>query len=465
MAKPDRHLKKRGEMWTYQRAVPKVLHDADKRAPVVQIALQTRDKMEARSLRDSYEHADNRLWAALKAGLNAKDAREQHEADIELVRAMNMEPRPGASFKTANPDDMREAGARIIQIAKTVSKKPLWELSEQEIDNLVKSPGFDVMVPAALGLNKRPKTLLSDALELYLNELSHNERLGKNEEQSRIFNNVRRQGVNNFMKVVSDRPVMEITRTEAIDFLAYLRKRHLSGDLSANAANKQLAALSVVIAAYAEHIGELDHRNPFERLKRFKASKTTRQSYKPKWVKQKFLQGYGLAAMNAEARHILLMVVATGMRPIEITELAPHQIVLDAKIPFIEIRSIDDGPYKHQLKTKSSERMMPLLGLSLAVMEQHSQGFERYRGKSNSATTTINKYLSENGLQQDGCTLYGLRHMLENRLRDKGIGDDLRRGLFGHKVPHRPEYGDQYSLKQKRKALRKIELPFDPAII
>ncbi|MNW16339.1 hypothetical protein D3C71_2151630 [compost metagenome] len=50
---------------------------------------------------------------------------------------------------------------------------------------------------------------------------------------------------------------------------------------------------------------------------------------------------------------------------------------------------------------------------------------------------------------------------MEDRMKEAGIGDDLRRILLGHRID-REEYGIGGSLEWRQKELAKVALPFAP---
>lgn len=53
---------------------------------------------------------------------------------------------------------------------------------------------------------------------------------------------------------------------------------------------------------------------------------------------------------------------------------------------------------------------------------------------------------------------------MEDRMKEAGITDDLRRILLGHRID-REEYGIGGSLEWRRSELLKVALPFDPAVL
>ncbi|WP_246040514.1 hypothetical protein [Roseovarius arcticus] len=78
-------------------------------------------------------------------------------------------------------------------------------------------------------------------------------------------------------------------------------------------------------------------------------------------------------------------MINTGLRSSELAGLTPKEIRLDANMPHIAL-----APHGRQLKTKSSRRTIPLLGVSLEAMRTHPDGFARYRESSASLGATVN---------------------------------------------------------------------------
>ncbi|WP_318013582.1 DUF6538 domain-containing protein [Mesorhizobium sp. CO1-1-4] len=65
----------RGDHFHYYRRVPREIRDLDERSVFVRRALDTTDRIKARTARDLHEAADNALWAPLMLGENRTAAR------------------------------------------------------------------------------------------------------------------------------------------------------------------------------------------------------------------------------------------------------------------------------------------------------------------------------------------------------------------------------------------------------
>ena len=126
----------------------------------------------------------------------------------------------------------------------------------------------------------------------------------------------------------------------------------------------------------------------------------------------------------------MALISDTGMRLSEAAGLAREDIVLDADIPHVIIRP---RPWR-RLKTKGSERTLPLIGASLwaaerAVEASHTSTylFPRYcndKGcKANSASAALNKWLKYT--IGDGYVMHSFRHSMRDRLREVNCPSEM----------------------------------------
>jgi integrase len=143
--------------------------------------------------------------------------------------------------------------------------------------------------------------------------------------------------------------------------------------------------------------------------------------------------------------HIL---INTGARPCEVLNLLPTNIVLDAKIPYIRV--VPDG---RVLKTGSSERDIPLVGIALEAMRRFPKGFVRYFDNEDSFSAAVNKHMKKHGMKPSSRhSVYSFRHSFKDRLRALECPDELTDELIGHSSG-KPQYGDGHGLHLKLKYL------------
>ena len=190
---------------------------------------------------------------------------------------------------------------------------------------------------------------------------------------------------------------------------------------------------------------------PFEGVRIAGERHNPRIAYEVEFVRENFLAGQRLVGMNAEARAIVRMVAATGMRPSEVAALTAPRIILDAAIPHVQIR-----PESRQLKTRQSARDMPLVGVGLDVMREFREGFGRYRDNPDTLSATVNKALGVAGLRPTPAhTLYSLRHTFKDRLIALEAPERVQDALMGHAV-RGIEYGSGPSLAQRAEWLARV---------
>ena len=159
-----------------------------------------------------------------------------------------------------------------------------------------------------------------------------------------------------------------------------------------------------------------------------------------------------------EPRWLVALISDTGMRLSEAAGLAREDIVLDADIPHVIIRP---HPWR-RLKTKGSERTLPLVGCSLWAAEraveraveasQHSPYlFPRYcndKGcKANSASAALTKWLKQ--VIGGGYVIHSFRHSMRDRLRSVQCPSEMIDQIGGWSKKSVGEgYGQGYSVLQ-----------------
>lgn len=334
----------------------------------------------------------------------------------------------------------RMRGVRYLHAAQ-VAQLPRREVLERIEAITVNNGEADKTIAAALlGAVPEPAITVSRALDLYW-DLAKDKTLGKSEDQLRRWKNPRKKAIRNFLDVVGNKPLTEITGDDMLDFRDYWYERIHAEGLTANSANKDLTHLGDVLKT-VNRMKRLNLVLPLSDLAFKEGEAKQRPPFSRAWIEEQLLRSGALTGLNADARAILLAMVNTGARPSELAALTPEEIRLDANVPHIAL-----APHGRQLKTKSSRRIIPLLGVSLEAMRAFPEGFDRYRGSSASLSATVNKYLRVNDLlETHEHSLYGLRHSFEDRMLAAGIDERIRRDLMGHSL-QRERYGDGASLE------------------
>ncbi|WP_235860678.1 site-specific integrase [Roseibium suaedae] len=302
---------------------------------------------------------------------------------------------------------------------------------------------------AFLGGLEPPKLRISDLFEefeksqkVYLRDLA--------EDQKRKWRNPKLRALENLLKVIDDKPLLNLTREDAIEFRAWWQDRIVSEDMNADTANKDFGHINKMLKTLILE-RQLLMDTPFRELRFPKGAPPDRQAYDPAYVQDRLLPG--LSGLNAEARAVVCVIAETGAR---LSEVCNARFILDHDVPHLSILADE-----RKTKTWQSVREIPLVGVGLAAARAFPNGFPRYRHKADGLSGLVNHYLSDNGLRPSSQhTLYSLRHTFEDRLTAAEAPDKIAAALMGHKY-HRPRYGTGPTLEQKQKWLQAVAYQVD----
>ena len=165
---------------------------------------------------------------------------------------------------------------------------------------------------------------------------------------------------------------------------------------------------------------------------------------------------------NDQLRWLVALLSDTGMRLAEAVGLHSDDIQLDTDIPYLVIQP---HPWR-RLKTKSSKRTVPLVGLSLwaaqQVIEHHTEfAFPKYcdgnKCNSNSASAALNKWIKT--VIGREYVIHGLRHGLRDRLRGIECPSDIIDAIGGWTTEGVGQtYGKGYKLEVLFRWLERMTL-------
>jgi integrase len=434
-----RHLINRFGVWHYYRRIPARFADVDPRT-FVTISLETRDLARAEKLKGQVEREVEAYWVALKKGESA-DARQRYLGALERARLEGFEYRPAADVAGGELAELRSRIRRLEEMLeeKGSSAEPLGPAEKQAVDALL--GGADV-----------PQLTLSNALDQFY-EFTRDRVRQKSDDQMRRWKAPRLKAINNLVALVGDKRVAGITRADALALRRFWVNRVVEEGYTANSANKDIGHLAQIFDTLDEAL-QLGLGKPFAELRLTDDEKNRRPPWPIDSLRKLATEPDLLKGLNEEARAIILVMVETGMRPIEICGLEKSDIWLDGEIPYV---SINAKPNR-ALKTSYSARLIPLVGVSLETLKAFPEGFPRYRDKSSSLSAAVNSYLDENELlPSDAHSLYSIRHTFQDRLTAADMPDRLQADLMGHKFD-RPVYGDGPTLSHKLEWLQRLAI-------
>lgn len=425
-------------------------------------------RAQAIRIRDQWAESDDGFWVAMRSGTGNATTRERYEA------ALNISKHLGISFD--DPDNLGEAiendkvgeffrnDKAIKQITNPTGgiKNESQRLAAVEANLRIKT--------LAIGNVDKPVENVEEAKQRWLNDIIYDDWAGKSKEQKRNHRNPIDRATAFYSRIIGeDVKFLDTTREGALRLKADLDKRVREGKIGPSTANRDIGVLRRMWNDLAEN-DQITTLNPFDRIRwsmpkgnQSTSKKKTREPFSVDWIRTKFLNTSGLSKMNPQARAILLTLIETGARPSEIMNLRPENIYLDHNIPHFHVKAVEG----REIKSSSSDRLVPLVGVALEAMRQHPEGFPRYFDKENLFSNVAMKFLRENELLESANHyVYSLRHSYVDRLRQTDAPEDLRRSIVGHfDGSVHSGYGAGFPLERKLEVMQSIELPFNPDIL
>lgn len=438
----DRYLELRPDGgFRYQRYVPERFQPLVGRR-FVKLSLNTSDPALARQRRDAQEVADDEFWASLVVESEREAARRRYEAATARARAMGFSYRPAGEI---------------------AAQASLWEIVAR-VERLEATGGAaapDLDIKALLGVASTPKVSVTEAFRIYLDDIAAGQKVSKSPAQYRNWLKVKQRAVNNFVAAVGDKALEDITRADAQAFWRFWQDRVNAAEVTPNSAARDFGNMRVLFTDYMKWIDRVDAPNPFRNLSFSGDVTKSRPPFETAWIREKFLQPGPIDALNPQARAIFLALIETGCRPSEIANLRASTIHLDADVPHISI----EPERGLEIKTRSSIRKIPLVGVSLAALQAYPEGFPRYFDKPDVLSQTLMKWLKAHDLlPTPKHKVYSLRHSFKKRAQEGGLSDMLIDTIMGH-ASQKPVYGDGGSLEWRRDQLEKIALPFRTSVV
>ena len=256
---------------------------------------------------------------------------------------------------------------------------------------------------------------LLDALQLYLDQ--------KGKGRPKTFRLAAERVCRYVIKLSGNKPLTSYTRSDALLLRDWLVDRGLTGSSVTRNFSHVKAIINFALSEFA-----LDARNPFIGVYHDRTAGVSTR--KPIPVADIFKVQGKCRTIDDDMRWLLALISDTGMRLAEGAGLLKSDLRLDTDIPCVRIQ-------KHtwrNLKTASSERIIPLCGQALWAAERivgshpTSQfAFPRYNQQkttnANSASAALNKWLRQ--YVPIGCTLHSFRHSMRDRLRSVQCPSDI----------------------------------------
>lgn len=421
----NKYIQKNGRLYWYIRHVPLHLRDAVGKK-VVKISLKTDNELDALNKANRLTEEIDHLWdEAVKA--------ESLIDNKRFARLVSLAKLHGFAYRTAE-EITKESIETILQRIK------------------VAKAGGKLVANAVLGTDEEPHPKISQCLDLYW-KLTRDEQAGKTPDELRKWKNPRIKALNNLAACLQDREINQLCRADVVLFRSWWFDKIEEEELTANSANKDFTHCRIVLSTVADaYYPHLNVRALFNHI-RLKGDGGKRAPFTSEFIRDVLLNREKIK-MGDELYLFLCVMAETGARVKEIIGLLPDDIKLDSPIPHILIRK--NGI--RGLKTKNSQRAIPLTGYALEALQKIPEGFTHYRERGDNLSNTINKYMRENNIYPTTeHSLYSLRHSFQDRLTAIECPERVQADLMGHSIA-RPRYGDGAGLEQKIEWMEKIKL-------
>lgn len=420
----------RDSVWHIRKRVPVRYSTVEPRS-IVHISLHTDSKVIA-------QNKASQVWGEMIEAWEAKLIGRDREAAHRMAAARDLAARRGYRYLAAADVAELPINNLLTRVESTVDGAGRFDSREAD---------------AALGLASPPTLTVEQALEDFY-EIAAEDMRGKSADQIRRWRNPRIKATRNFLEVIGNKSVAEVTTEDMYAFRKWWVDRVMEGDARADTANKDFTHLIGAWKRVCRSKGiKLAFSTEGLMLRTDKDKDDVRPPFSRTWITDKLLASGAMDGLNTDARLILIGMINTGYRPSEGAGLLTDEIRLDTDVPHILIQKNGN----RGLKTAHSKRAIPLTGVSLEAFRQAKNGFPRYATNSASLSATVNKFLRENGLlETDGHSLYSLRHGFEDRMLTAGIDERVRRDMLGHSL-NRERYGSGGDLAFLRDEVMKTQ--------
>ena len=220
--------------------------------------------------------------------------------------------------------------------------------------------------------------------------------------------------VSEIVQLAGNKVINGYTRNEALLFRDSLLKR----EVSYNTVKRNFERIRAIWNFAARENGVSDP-NPFANMNYGNGAAAVKRMPIPiddlRKVQQLCYQ------KDDDIRWLIALLSDTGMRLAEAAGLAKEDVFLDKEIPHLRLC---ERPWR-PLKTRSSERDVPLVGAALWAAQRAYESspneflFPRYCSddgcKADYASNSLNKWLRKH--VPNGCVVHSFRHSMRDRLR------------------------------------------------
>ena len=407
-----RYLLAKEGLYYYRRRIPDdVRHLHPGKNGMLVTSLKTRDPIEAARKAHALAKQHDALWDAHRRG-DAVEGPEVQRAALAMLDSFGLRPGQSAEYRRVGiePD-------RFLQELSHLSGGLTPDRDDIIAEDL---PNYALLAANLFSGAALPRRYLSDAAELF-------QQLKAEPPTSKSYTS-RQVKLREFIAHAGDLPIEDYRRDHVRSFIAALLAKGLKTDTVRRYLNYISPIFNVAIREYELNIPNVLEQQEIPRLG---ADAKKRDTYTTEELR--LLQAQCLK-QNDQIAWLDAIISDTGMRLGEVVGLQRADLHLDADVPFAWLRPND----VRSLKTKGSERKVPLVGASLWGAQQAFRAakgdylFSRYashgQSKSTVASNTLTKRHTSLGIPKGA---HSWRHTMRDRLRNVGASEEVADRIGG----------------------------------
>ena len=441
-----KYLSKRPNRKTYyyRRRVPEdLLRHYDK--SYIEVSLKQTDKLLASKVCEKFHQQIEKEFRRLRMGLSKQEELSNFDAAVNHLKLFNLTPEDADDNYEANPAKDIFFESLDNTLSKNLSAKEYRSYMEGNKSHLT---ALSEEERSALSIIKGEYRLMASQYPREYLKLR-----GQSENKKKV--NECKAAINILIAVCGDKPPAQYKR---VDVNKLIRK--LCEVKKTTTVERQLKSIRAMFNLVSREMDLAeDEQHPFYKfnIPNLGKDKKDKEDFDSDQLKVLRELPY---STNADITCLIHLMVDTGMRISEACGLRVTDVHLDVETPHITLRRND----ARELKTKSSERLIPLVGASLSSMQYllpmciNEYVFPRYIGKENNklkndnASAACKKRLISL-LGTDCPTSHSFRHTMNTRLRNVSCPKDMRNEMLGWARDISDNYGSPTDLQIKKKFL------------
>jgi integrase len=447
---PYLHKPKGRHTWHYRRAVPVSVKSHYSQSHILK-SLNTTDEVEAArislKLNQQYEQEFDRL----KRGLSKQPDKAIYQLALDKLNEFGIYKNV-AQDNSAAPniadDFLEHLGQKLQAQIPTKEFEDIWYRGSAIPDGLL-----DTVDSAALEMmhGKYRPCASQYAQEYFV--------LSGRQEDKKFTDSVER-ALGYLFTCLPDKPPGDYTRAEVRRLIKYHSE---NGKIKSATLHRQLTMLRAMFNKVSKE-NELkeDILHPFRDfdIPHCREDATDRKDFTNEELDRlrQFITG-----RKPQIATLIHLMLETGLRVNECCGLRIEDVYIDAEVPYVIVRK---NPFR-QLKTKGSQRYIPLVGVALSSLTEliNNNGIgdwvfpdyidgQRKDTKNTAASAAANKRI-KSILGKGSPTSHSFRHTFNSRLRNVECPRDIRDELGGWASSVSDRYGSPADIKIKQDYLLK----------